>query len=63
MADLSLSSEQDHDPFERDDRTDHEALPVIAGTKYAANYWLHMFPFRGPSDAQCGNIAYRENWY
>ena len=52
----------DDDPFERDDRTDHEALKVEAGTKYAANYWLHMYPFRGKSD-RCENIAYADNWY
>ena len=50
-------------PYERDDRTDHEALPVKSGTKYAANYWLHMHPFRTLSDAGCGNTAYDDNWY
>ena len=53
----------DSDPFVSDDRTHHEALPVLKGTKYAANYWLHMYPFRTPSDAGCGNIAYEDNWY
>ena len=60
---LFWPSVADQDPFLRDDRTDHEALPVVEGVKYAANYWLHMYPFRGPSDAECENIAYRENWY
>lgn len=52
----------DGDPNERDDRTDHEALPVISGIKYAANYWIHMYPFRGKSDF-CDNQAYDGNWY
>ena len=59
---LLWPSVTDDDPFERDDRTDHEALKVEAGTKYAANYWLHMYPFRGKSD-RCENIAYADNWY
>ena len=59
---LLWTSVTDDDPFERDDRTDHEALKVEAGTKYAANYWLHMYPFRGKSD-RCENIAYADNWY
>ena len=49
--------------YQRDDRTDHEALPVISGIKYAANYWLHMFPFREPSTKGCSNIAYADNWF
>ena len=32
----------DRDPNERDDRTEHEAVTVTKGTKFAANYWLHM---------------------
>ena len=51
----------DHDPNERDDRTDHEALPVASGTKYAANYWLHMYRYRGLDG--CDNQAYSDNWY
>jgi hypothetical protein len=53
----------DADPYERDDRTDHESLPVEAGTKYAANYWLHMYSFRTKTDAGCGNDAYAQNWF
>jgi len=49
--------------YERDDRTDHEALAVEGGVKYAANYWLHMFPFRQPSTHGCGNSAYADNWF
>ena len=51
-------------PYERDDRTDHEAIPVEGGgTKFAANYWLHMYPFRLGTDRGCENIAYFDNWY
>ena len=28
-------------PFKKDDRTHHEAMPIIKGMKYAANYWIH----------------------
>ena len=27
------------DPYTTDDRTYHEAVPVAAGLKYAANFW------------------------
>ncbi|KAG8466346.1 hypothetical protein KFE25_002102 [Diacronema lutheri] len=59
---LLWTSVLDEDPYERDDRTDHEALDVIAGVKYAANYWLHMFPFRSISDLGCDNAPYMNNW-
>ena len=36
-----------------DMRTDHEALPPLAGLKYAANLWLHQFDFRGPNAHGC----------
>ena len=52
----------DSDPFQRDDRTDHESLPVTSGVKYGVNYWIHMFPFRAMSGL-CGNEAYIQNWY
>ena len=32
----------DEDVLEEDDRTDHEALVVEKGMKYAANAWLHL---------------------
>jgi len=51
----------DSDPYQRDDRTDHESLPVESGIKYGVNYWLHMYPFRGKG-AFCGNQAYIQNW-
>jgi len=59
---LVWTSVLDSDPYERDDRTDHESQPVISGVKYAANYWLHMYPFRTKSGT-CGNTAYADNWY
>ena len=49
-------------PLERDDRTDHEALSVSAGVKYAANYWLHMYDFQEPSKLGCGNQEVFGNW-
>ena len=36
-------------PFEKDDRTHHEALPVEKGVKYAANLWQHLYDFKTPS--------------
>ena len=29
-----------------DGRTEHEAMPVIKGTKMAANAWVHLYEFR-----------------
>lgn len=43
------------DPNLRDDRTEHEAVAVSAGRKYAANYWLHMYDFQLANDRGCGN--------
>lgn len=37
----------------KDFRTDHEALPVVEGTKFAANAWLHLRDFRGWVDRGC----------
>lgn len=39
---LIWPSSLDEDILESDLRTDHEALPVIKGMKYAANAWLHL---------------------
>ena len=36
----------DTDPYQRDDRTDHQSLPVESGVKFGVNYWIHMYPFR-----------------
>jgi len=55
----------DEDPFERDDRTDHEALPPEGegAVKYGCNFWLHMFPFRELASRGCDNAPVAENWY
>ena len=37
----------EHD--QTDARTHHEAMPVIAGTKYAANAWVHLREFAKPN--------------
>ena len=41
------------EPFVSDPRTHHEALPVLRGTKYAANFWLHQFDYVGPHKRGC----------
>ena len=53
----------DSDPYQRDDRTDHESLPVTGGVKFGVNYWIHMYPFRKKSEIGCGNQAYIQNWH
>ena len=53
----------DSDPYQRDDRTDHQSLPVESGVKFGVNYWIHMWPFRTKSDSGCDNQAYIQNWY
>jgi prolyl 4-hydroxylase len=35
----------DDDVTAMDSRTTHEAKPVIKGTKYAANSWIHLYDF------------------
>jgi hypothetical protein len=37
----------DSDPMELDPRTNHAALPVEAGTKFAANGWVHLYDYVG----------------
>jgi prolyl 4-hydroxylase len=44
----------DKDPDEKDDRTEHQALPVIKGVKYGANAWVHRRDFKTPHVAGCG---------
>jgi prolyl 4-hydroxylase len=34
------------DPWMKDERTVHAALPVIKGVKYAANHWIHSHDFQ-----------------
>ena len=52
----------DHDPRERDDRTEHEAVTVSKGVKFAANYWLHMYDFQYANERGCGNNEVFGNW-
>jgi len=40
-------------PHEKDDRTHHEALPVTAGEKFGANFWIHQYDFKGPHAKGC----------
>jgi len=40
-------------PHSKDDRTHHEALPVTAGEKFAANFWIHQYDFKGPYAKGC----------
>lgn len=42
-----------HSPHEKDDRTHHEALPVTAGEKFGANFWIHQYDFKGPHARGC----------
>jgi len=52
----------DRDPKERDERTEHEAVVVRKGIKFAANYWLHMYDFQYAVDRGCGNTEVFGNW-
>ena len=36
----------DEDLLEWDERTHHEALPVLSGLKYGANAWIHLRDFK-----------------
>lgn len=40
-------------PHLMDHRTDHEALVVVEGEKYAANAWLHFRDFKDPELRNC----------
>jgi prolyl 4-hydroxylase len=46
---LLWANVKDENPSQIDHRTTHEARPVIRGTKYAANSWIHMHNFRQPN--------------
>jgi prolyl 4-hydroxylase len=46
-------SVRDDAPHEKDDRTEHEAMPVEAGVKYGANAWFHQFDFHTPMLTGC----------
>jgi prolyl 4-hydroxylase len=41
------------DPFKSDGRMRHQALPVEAGTKFAANGWIHQFDYQTPQENGC----------
>lgn len=43
----------DQDPHEKDDRTLHQALPVIKGVKYGANAWIHQRDFKTANKNGC----------
>lgn len=43
----------DHDPDNADERTDHQALPVLKGIKYGANAWIHQRDFVTPNANGC----------
>lgn len=50
---LIWPSVKDSAPDEKDHRTDHQALPVEAGTKYGANAWVHQRTFKDPYARSC----------
>ena len=41
------------DPHSKDSRTDHEALPVTAGEKFGANFWIHQHDCKGAYAKGC----------
>jgi len=41
------------DPTKKDYRTDHQAMPVVRGTKFAANAWLHLREFKDQNNKGC----------
>jgi prolyl 4-hydroxylase len=41
------------DPFKKDPRMMHQALEVTAGTKFAANGWIHMYDYETPQKIGC----------
>ena len=43
----------DAHPNTKDSRSDHQALPVIKGTKYGCNAWIHQRDFKGPNKKGC----------
>ena len=47
---------RDGAPDEIDERTFHEARPVVRGTKLAANAWIHLNDFRAPHHWGCTGV-------
>lgn len=41
---------------EKDDRTIHQALPVIKGVKYAAKAWVHQRDYKTPKENGCDSV-------
>ena len=50
---LIWPSVMNDDPHKKDPRTQHEALPVLQGHKYAANAWIHQRNFKDPHKRNC----------
>lgn len=54
---LIWPSVYDSNILRSDMRTEHEALPVVRGEKYASNLWLHLREFQKPLLNGCENRA------
>ena len=52
------SNVYNHNPSTGDPRAVHSALPVIQGTKYAANVWIHSRECQNSSNWGCANYKY-----
>jgi len=50
-----------NDLRQTDERTFHEALPVVRGTKYAANFWVHLYDFQTYHALGCDNREYLQD--
>lgn len=50
---LLWPSVYDSDPMAKDGRMMHQALEVEAGTKHAANAWIHMYDYVTPQTKGC----------
>lgn len=48
-------SVKEAEPHQMDTRTHHEAKSVTKGIKYAANFWVHQYDFRGPYARGCSS--------
>jgi len=46
------------DPWKTEELTYHEAVSVVAGEKFAANFWIHMFEFQAMLQQGCDNQDY-----
>lgn len=52
---LFWPSVQNDAPHEKDERTNHQALPVEKGIKYGANGWFHQYDFKTPYENNCSS--------